>query len=85
MDIKEIWHPKEPGRHWKLMTVMLTAFTGLSVVLICAGQPLVGGAIFVGVLTLLVQWICIEPPGVRDEDLHGTPGPPDRRAPGPRT
>lgn len=81
MHVKELWRPKEPGRHWKLMTVMLMALTGLSVILMCSGAHLAGAAVFLGVLTLLVQWVCIEPPGVRDEDLHGTPRPPTERPP----
>jgi hypothetical protein len=81
MHVKELWRPKDPGRHWKLMTVVLVAFTGLSMVLMCSGAHLAGVAVFVGVLTLLVQWVCIEPPGVRDEDLHGTQRPPAGRAP----
>jgi hypothetical protein len=52
------------------MTATLAAFTVAAMLAIAAQFIAAGFATLLGVVTLLVQWFCIEPPYVDDRDLH---------------
>jgi hypothetical protein len=52
------------------MTFSLVAFSLAAFLAIAKNHLLAGVALLVGVATLAVQWLCIEPPGVEDRDLH---------------
>lgn len=64
------WPWQATGRHYKLM-----AWTGA---LALATIPLLwiffshvaAIAVYIFLLTLAVQWLCIEPPNVEEKDLH---------------
>jgi hypothetical protein len=63
---------KTPGRHWKLMTLGIVALVLGAGLALAERWYLAAAALLVGVLTLAVQWLCIEPPYVSDEDMHGS-------------
>jgi hypothetical protein len=63
---------KTPGRHWKLMTASIVALVLATGLALAERWYLAVAALLIGVLTLIVQWLCIEPPHVRDEELHGS-------------
>jgi len=60
--------------HWKLMTLAAAAtFVGLIVALM-KSWFIAAAVLSVFFLMLLVQWLTIDPPGVTEEDVHGSPG-----------
>lgn len=64
------WPWQATGRHYKLMLVTSIAAVLLVPVLWYFHVQAAAVALLLWLLTLLVQWLCIEPPGVEDKDLH---------------
>lgn len=64
------WPWQASGRHYKLMLATTIAAILLTPILWAVYSPAVGVAVILWVLTLAVQWLCIEPPGVEEKDLH---------------
>ena len=64
------WPWQAAGRHYKLM--LTTSMISVVLILILWGihQYAAAAGVFLWLLTLAVQWLCIEPPDVTDEDLH---------------
>jgi hypothetical protein len=52
------------------MTATIASFVVAALLLIGSEHLLAGVAALIGVMTLAVQWLCIEAPGIRDADLH---------------
>jgi hypothetical protein len=61
---------RTPGRHWKLMTATLASFTVAGFLLVASEHLAAGIAVLVGIATLAVQWLCIDPPDIDDAELH---------------
>ena len=64
------WPWQEAGRHYKLMLATTIAALLLIPILWLSYGPIAGVAILLWLLTLAVQWLCIEPPEVEAKDLH---------------
>lgn len=64
------WPWQATGHHYKLM--LATAITAILVtpILWAVHSPAAGVAVILWMVTLAVQWLCIEPPGVEEKDLH---------------
>ena len=64
------WPWQATGRHYKLMLATTMVVAMLLPVLWLLGSYVAAVAVLLWLLTLAVQWLCIEPPDVTDEDLH---------------
>jgi hypothetical protein len=62
---------RKPGHHWKLMTATIVCLTLAGFLLLMTEHLAAGVALIVGIATLAVQWVCIDPPYVEEVDLHG--------------
>ncbi|MEY4544743.1 MAG: hypothetical protein RL685_938 [Pseudomonadota bacterium] len=58
------------GRHYKLMLATTIVALLLIPILWLSYGPIAGVVILLWLLTLAVQWLCIEPPDVEEKDLH---------------
>lgn len=64
------WPWRQEGRHFKLMLAASIAVLLAVPVLLMSNAFIAAVALVLWLLTLAVQWLCIEPPGVEEKDLH---------------
>ena len=58
------------GRHYKLMLATTLVALIVTPILWHFFDEVAGVAVLLWLLTLAVQWLCIEPPDVEERDLH---------------
>lgn len=64
------WPWQKEGRHYKLMLATSIAVVILVPILLLWKSYVAAVAVVLWLLTLAVQWLCIEPPDVEEKDLH---------------
>ncbi len=64
------WPWQATGRHYELMLVTTIVAVLVTPLLWHFYEHVAGVAVMLWLLTLAVQWLCIEPPGVDEKDLH---------------
>lgn len=64
------WPWRQEGRHFKLMLAVSVAVVVAVPFLLARSAFAAAVALVLWLLTLAVQWLCIEPPGVEEKDLH---------------
>ncbi len=64
------WPWRATGRHFKLMAATTIVALVLVPFLLAYDLYLGAAGVLLWLLTVLVQWLCIEPPDVNEDDLH---------------
>lgn len=64
------WPWRQEGRHFKLMLAVSIVVLLAIPFLVTSSIYWAAAALLLWLLTLAVQWLCIEPPGVEAENRH---------------